>query len=102
MHFIGLFTGGNITKFVLEIFNDNLFTFNHTFSFISSLFTVFSISRSFDDSKNIFVSSANRKNLSFFDIFGKSLIYKRNKSGPRTEPCGTLHVIYLVSEKILL
>ena len=89
MHFIGLFTGANITKFVLEIFNDNLFTFNHTFSFMSSLFTVFSISCSFEDSKNIFVSSANRKNLSFFYIFGKSLIY----SGPRTEPCGTPHVI---------
>ena len=69
---------------------------------MSSLFTVFTISCSFEDSKNIFVSSANKKNLSLFDIFGKSLIYIRNKSGPRTEPWGTPHVIYLVSEKILL
>ena len=67
---IGLFTRAN----VLEIFNANLFTFYHTFNFISSLFTDFSISCSFDDSKNIFVLLSNGKNLSLFHIFGNSLI----------------------------
>ena len=38
----------------------------------------------------ILVSSANSTGVALRVIaFGKSLIYKRNKRGPKTDPCGT-------------
>ena len=52
--------------------------------------------------KNILVSSAKRKNLSFDEVLGKSFIYNKNKSGPRTEPCGTPHERDLTSDLVLL
>ena len=35
------------------------------------------------------VSPANRINLQILDIRGRSLIYRRNKKGPRTDPRST-------------
>ena len=46
----------------------------------------------------MFVSSANKKNVSFFETFARSFMYSKNKRGPRTEPCGTPHLISKVSE----
>ena len=40
-------------------------------------------------------SSANNLKLKYFDELGKSFMYKRNKVGPNTDPCGTPHVIDL-------
>ena len=34
----------------------------------------------------MFVSSANKKNVSFFETFARSFMYSKNKRGPRTEP----------------
>ena len=34
-------------------------------------------------------SSANSATVAFWTVLGMSFIYKRNKSGPNTEPCGT-------------
>jgi len=39
------------------------------------------------------VSSAKRRDVLFERAFGKSLMYSRKRMGPRTEPCGTPHVI---------
>ena len=39
------------------------------------------------------VSSANKINLSSFETLQISLIYIINSFGPRTDPCGTPHVI---------
>jgi len=36
-----------------------------------------------------FVSSANKISLSTAEALGRSLIYNKNSSGPRFEPCGT-------------
>ena len=46
----------------------------------------------------MFVSSANKKNVSFFETFARSFMYGKNKRGPRTEPCGTPQLISKVSE----
>ena len=65
----GLLTGENKTKLVLDTFSASQFTFNQT------LFNVLSISSRSDLSKNMLVSSANKKKLSLLNIFGKSFIY---------------------------
>ena len=71
---ISFLTGENKTKLVLDTFNVSLFTFNQTLSFLSSLFNVLSISSSSELSKNMLVSSANKKKLSLLDILGKSVM----------------------------
>ena len=38
---------------------------------------------------NMLVSSAKRMNVPRSEQFAISFMYRRNKSGPRTEPCGT-------------
>ena len=45
-----------------------------------------------------FVSSANKKNFSFEEQEQISLTYRRKRSGPSTEPCGTAQVILKESE----
>ena len=47
------------------------------------------------DTVNV-VSSANILDDEYFKLFGKSLIYTKNKSGPRIEPWGIAHVIFSV------
>ena len=41
------------------------------------------------------MSSAKRKKVSFFEMFGRSFMYIRNKREPNTDPCGTPHVTVL-------
>ena len=84
-----------ITKFVFVMFRDNLFIQSQSYNFLSSVFIFFSKSFKLSDS---IVSSAKRKKLSFLEMLGRSLIYIRNNRGSSTEPCGTPHVTYLVSE----
>ena len=45
--------------------------------------------------KRILVSSAKIMKWEEGDEIGRSLMYKRNKSGPRIDPCGTRHTISL-------
>ena len=45
------------------------------------------------------VSSAKRKKFNFLETVGRSLMKIRNNNGPRTEPCGTPHVISKISEE---
>ena len=48
------------------------------------------------------VSLANNMGVALCIIsYGKSLIYKRNKRGPKTEPCGTPCVTLVHFEKVL-
>ena len=44
------------------------------------------------------MSSANKKNFNLVDILRRSLIYKRNNSGPNTDPWGTPHVTTFLSD----
>ena len=44
------------------------------------------------------VSSANNLALVVWRHLGKSLIYKRNKNGPRLDPCGTPHLSSFTSD----
>jgi len=44
--------------------------------------------------KNKFVSSANIITFVRRDTLTRSLLYKRNRSGPRTDPCGTPQAIH--------
>ena len=46
--------------------------------------------------KNQISSSANNTGLHELDMFGNSLMYNTNNSGPKTEPCGTPHAILLI------
>ena len=66
--------------------------------FSKSEFTAFSTSSIQLPDEVIFVSSANIRGLVEFKHEGRSLIYNKNKSGPRIEPCGTPHVILLSFE----
>ena len=44
------------------------------------------------------VSSTNNLALVVWRHLGKSLIYKRNKNGPRLDPCGTPHFSSFTSD----
>ena len=48
----------------------------------------------------MFVSSANRKNVSLLEILGRSFMYRRKSNDPSTEPCGTPREISKVSERL--
>jgi hypothetical protein len=48
------------------------------------------------------VSSANSINLKSIEVLRMSLIYSRNKIGPKMDPWGTPHVITLICECIPL
>ena len=83
----------NTIKFVLSTLRDNLFAFKHM-----SIFSISSVSIWFMyvvsiSSINRFVSSAKRRVNNLVDTEGRSLTYKRNKSGPKIDPCVTPHVI---------
>ena len=91
-----------ITKFVLETFNTNLFVFSEVTSLARSELTEFCKLSRLSLSKNIFVSSTNKKILNLSEILGRSLIYKRNSKGPSTDPWGTPEVKFLISEEELL
>ena len=61
-------------KFVLDTLNASRFAFSQFTSLLISRLTVFCSTSSFSDSKNRFVSSANKKNFNLFEMLGKSLI----------------------------
>ena len=65
-------------------FKVNLFAQGHLFNFSSSLFILTFNLLSESLLKIILVSSANKIVLKSLEIFCKSLIYIKNKSGPRT------------------
>ena len=46
----------------------------------------------------MFESSANNLKLKKSVEFGRSLMYNKNKVGPRTEPWGTPHFIHFSSD----
>ena len=65
-----------------------------------SLFTKVTRSLGFFPVTNKFESSANSSENKTFDTFDRSLIYNKNKIGPRIKPCGTPHVINFEEEDI--
>ena len=73
-----------------EVFNDNLFNFNHLSIFTSSELTFL-----FNSLGQEFVSVRSVSSNNFIlklDTRGMSLIYIKNSNGPRVEPCGTPQV----------
>lgn len=54
-----------------------------------------------DSAENKLESSANRWKSNKFEQLEKSLIYKRKRSGPRTEPWGTPHEMTAEDEVVL-
>ena len=48
------------------------------------------------------VSSAKRVKLHLLVILGKSFMYIKNNTGPKTEPCGTPHLFGSILELVLL
>ena len=79
-------------------FRLGLFAMSHLQRFSKPKFTAFSTSSIQLPDEVIFVSSANIRGLVEFKHEGRSLIYNKNKSGPRIEPCGTPHVIFFSFE----
>jgi hypothetical protein len=87
-----------IMKLVLSMFKDNLFNLNQLeILFISSLIRV---SRDMGSLcvKIIFVSSAKIIKCELVEHWGRSLMYNKKRSGPRTEPWGTPQVMLDISE----
>ena len=78
----------NIEYLVLPGCNDNLFALNHSPSFWNSRLTFSNNCGKLDPLSTAVVSSANKKG-SISVALGRSLIYSRNRIGPRTEPWGT-------------
>ena len=48
------------------------------------------------------VSSAKRVKLLLLVILGKSFMYIKNNTGPKTETCGTPHLIGSILESVLV
>ena len=87
-----------IVKDDLSAFRVSLLALNHDVSWvimILALLIMFSIVSLW---KNMVVSSANILTLPDGQLIGRSLINKRKRSGPRTEPCGTPHDTDRVSD----
>ena len=81
----------NTTKLVFSMFRDNLLANNHWLTLSSSTFRLVSKFRMLVLSRNRFVSSAKRWKSKMLEHLGRSFIYKRKRSGPSTDPCGTPH-----------
>ena len=78
--------------FFFSIFKDDLLANNHWLTFSSSTFKLVSKFRILGLLRNKFVSSAKRWKSRILEHLGTSFIYKRKRSGPSTDPCGTPQV----------
>ena len=74
------------------MFKDNLFAYSHWLPFPSSTFKLVSKFRMLGLLRNRFVPSAKRLNSKILEHLGISFMYKRKRSEPSTDPCGTPHV----------
>jgi len=93
------FLGGPKTiVWVLSTFNDSLLARNQSMSKGISLFNKVSIVRRSGPEEKTFESSANIIVDILFEIVPRSLIYIRNKMGPRIEPWGTPQVMSEVDD----
>ena len=79
---------------VFLTFKESLFEISHSLIFCNSLFTVEKRTLMSLCSKNRFVSPANIIVFNKLEALAISFIYIRNTNGPRTDPCGTLHVTF--------
>ena len=92
-------------NFVLSIFSVNPFEDSQLCILESSLFNrpdtlERSIGILYSIVVNRLVSSANNINLNVLLTLGRSFIYIRKSSGPKTEPCGTPVVIVPVGDDV--
>ena len=85
----------NIMNLVLSIFSDSLFSLNQLEISLIHCLLVFLVRQGLHEKKKILVSSAKVMKYEEGNERGRSLMYKRNKSGPRIDPCGTPHTMSL-------
>ena len=98
---ISWFLSVNIMNLVFLTFRGNLFALNHTVAFSNSKFAWSNNwQRSWPDTWKV-ESSAN-KSARMSLACGRSLIKIRKSIWPKTEPCGTPHLILALSESLLL
>ena len=89
MHFLVL----KIKNLVLETLRVSLFDLNHVAALSSSILVRFIRFERLEEDFKKPVSSAKRL-VKRSVAFGRSIIYMRNRRGPRTLPCGTPHVMW--------
>ena len=76
---------------VLATFKLSLWAISQFLRFSKSEFTTFSTSVIESPEAVRFVSSANSQGFVILRHSGRSLMYNKNNSGPRIEPCGAPH-----------
>jgi hypothetical protein len=76
----------NIMKLVLSMFNESLFNLNQFDILFNSILIRLSSIRGSSCEKIILVSSAKIMKFELGEQVGRSLIYNKNKRGPRTDP----------------
>ena len=81
----------NNMKWVFFKFKDNLFSLSQSTTWDISIHISLTRESGFLPDKNILESSAKSKANTFLDALQRSLMYNKNKRGPRIEPCGTPH-----------
>ena len=86
-------------KMSLFVFKDILLTFSHKEIPSSSVLISDSIALGSLPRKKWLVLSANRIGKELLYTWYKSLLYTRNKSGPKIEPWGTPHLIVFLRDK---
>ena len=87
-----------IINSVFVSFSVSLFAVSHSLTFKRSWLSFDSISSTVGALMERVVSCANNLALVVWRHLGKSLIYKRNKNGPRLDPCGTPHLSSFTSD----
>ena len=75
------------------MFNDKLFNFNEFEMLLNSLLIFNLMLSKLLSLTNRLLSSANNINSIIFEVLTMSFIQIKNSKGPKTDPCGTPHVI---------
>ena len=91
-----------IIKFVLEIFNNNLFTLHHSLTVVNSLFSV--ENRSLIDllANKIVVSSAKRIKFRREELLCISFTYIKNSRRPNIDLCGIPYITGSAEDSVFL
>ena len=85
----------NSMHWVLSTFNVNLFTFSHFAISFNSVFSIHSISSRFFPFWNKFESSAKKIGIVYLQTLARSFIYTKNNKGPKMDPWGTPHLMFI-------
>ena len=92
----------NIISWVFDTLRDSLLASSHSVTFTNSLLTDEIKSSTLFPDINTFVSSANSIGNKIFDTVSMSLMYNKNKRGPKNYPWGTPQVMFIGLESASL